>query len=369
MAKALHRVVKNEAFFSSASRKLLLQAMSWRPADAPEKAVLVLSHHYGDYTERLDRLGGFLAANGVALVAHDTQGWGRSESVLQYTEKSVMADHTYGLRSTDQLVADFDKLVTRVMQFYTVKGADSRYPLSKILKEKLNPWDPEPPIAPKIPVFVLGHGMGGPIVARFVADRVEPDHEKKAALGGCVLVAPWIGHTPPLSGYSGYRLVEEVMQKYFPYNKVMGLEPDPSLMFEDVDEVVAWETDTTIAKAALPPVTVAALNKISKEADAVLGSITVPVLVMTGEKDDLCPSFVGDQVVGKLASENKTILDIPNAKHDVFKTDGQTGHFTQTVLLRWMDEFIPDYQVPPDPLVRMQDERRREILSRYDMSV
>ncbi|KAJ9452904.1 hypothetical protein DIPPA_27313 [Diplonema papillatum] len=43
----------------SASRKLLLQATSWRPVDAPEKAVLVCAHHYGgQHGGRLDELGG-----------------------------------------------------------------------------------------------------------------------------------------------------------------------------------------------------------------------------------------------------------------------------------------------------------------------
>ncbi|KAJ9458107.1 hypothetical protein DIPPA_28293 [Diplonema papillatum] len=359
------QVVRHEAFMLSASRKLLLQATSWRPVDVPEKAVLVCAHHYGQHGGRLDKLGGILAANGIALIAPDYQGWGRSESHLQYESVRMGTDVNYAIKSEEQLVADFDKFTTRVMQFYTIRKPDPRYPLTRILKEKTNPWDPEPPIAPKIPIFVLGHGLGAPVVARFVADRVEPDHEKKAGLGGMVLAAPWIGHTPVLSNLSQWRFLEELAHKYVPYTKVLGAEPDPSTLFEDLEEVVAWEQDPIVTKCALSPATVRIIQTISRQANEVLESITVPTFVMAGAADVLSPPEVSAAVVEKLGSAEKDLIMVPDSKHDLFRSSEGTAHFAMAALVDWISEKTQEFIPPPDPFVAMDEERRSELERRY----
>ena len=354
------RVVRHNAFVSSASRQLLLRATSWRP-DTPEKAVLVVAHHFGDHSGKLESYAGVLAASGIAVVGADCQGWGESESFASFTDKNASTKEkssNYYIKSEDQLVADFDKLVSRVMQFYTVKGADPRFPLSRILKEKLNPWDSEAPIAPKIPVFVLGHGMGAPVVARYLADRVGPDHEKAAAVRGAVLVGPWIGYTPVLHGLLANPLVAEVVHRYFPHTKMFGKEPDPADLFEELEQVVAWERDSVIAKTELPPHTCRVLESIAKQANEVLKDVTLPTLVMRGQEDPLCPEVVAAAVLDHLGSEDKELVEIPDTKHDVFKSSAMTGAMSVEFLCKWIKEKAEGFEAPSDPMSSMEDAKR-----------
>eukprot|EP01063_Lacrimia_lanifica_P012053 TRINITY_DN1867_c1_g3_i1.p1 TRINITY_DN1867_c1_g3~~TRINITY_DN1867_c1_g3_i1.p1 ORF type:complete len:394 (+),score=154.63 TRINITY_DN1867_c1_g3_i1:71-1183(+) len=368
MAAGAAAVLRQDAFFSSASRKLLLQARAWRPQDKPERAALVWSHHFGDHSGRLDFIGGTLASNGITLIAHDTQGWGRSENFLMYKEnRASYHDSHYTIQSEDQMVADFDKLTTKVMQFYTAKGGDTRYPLSRMLRDKLNPWDPEPPIAPKIPIFVAGHGMGAPVVARYVVDRAQPDFDKNHAVKAVLLAQPWIGHLPTISLVQRQRLVKEMMLRYLPYSKTLGKEPDPTAMFEDLEEVVKWEQDAEITKTAIPPHTVAVLERISKQAKEILPSIAKPTVVMAGTADPLCPMDVCEAVhEGLTGTAEKALVDIPDAKHDIFRSSGATGQRAVIVMTEYILEMLEEWVPPQDPWADMEEARRTEILKRFD---
>ena len=353
------RVVKHTAFMSSASRQLLLRATSWRP-EKPEQACLVVAHHIGDHGGNIERYAGVLAASGIAVVSADCQGWGESESYRQFQSGAVGVNTNYYIKSEDQLVADFDKLVSRVMQFYTVKGADPRFPLSKILHEKLNPWDPEPPIASQVPIFVMGHGMGAPVVARYLADRVACDRHKQAAVKGAILAAPWIGHCPELSSAEALSsTLSEFFCRYMPHTKQGTSEPDPSLMFEDVEEVLNWERDSVIAKSYIPHPTCRIISKISKQAKEILPSITTPALVMTGTNDPLCPHEVGEEVLSQLGSEEKEIISIPDSKHDLFKSSALTGHMATEYLLQWIHEKRESFEDAEDPMAEMDDDKRK----------
>eukprot|EP00662_Eupelagonemidae_sp_cell21_P034211 gene34211-19219_t len=134
------RVLRHHAYFYSANRKLLLSARSWRPMESREGAAVVLSHHIGDHSGRLNRLGGTLASNGIALYAF--------VACFRKNHGIDTIGANYAVRSDKQVVADYDKFVTKVMQFYTVKGADPAFDLSRVIGEKRKPWDPEAPIAP-----------------------------------------------------------------------------------------------------------------------------------------------------------------------------------------------------------------------------
>eukprot|EP01061_Rhynchopus_euleeides_P040731 TRINITY_DN7018_c0_g3_i1.p1 TRINITY_DN7018_c0_g3~~TRINITY_DN7018_c0_g3_i1.p1 ORF type:complete len:369 (+),score=43.78 TRINITY_DN7018_c0_g3_i1:55-1161(+) len=360
------RVVRHTAFMSSASRQLLLRATSWRP-EVPEKACLIVAHHYGDHSGKLEQYAGVLASSGIAVVSADYQGWGESESFVQFMEDKPSRQSNYYIKSEEQLVADFDKLVTRVMQFYTVKGADIRYSLQKMLKDKINPWDPEPPIASKVPIFVLGHGMGAPVVARYMADRVEPDRAKAEAVRGCILAAPWIGHCPKLSRASGNPILEEIMCRYFPDARTLTDEPEPSDMFDDVQEVVTWEKDPIIAKVPIPHGTCRVLSRISKQAQEIVPRIQHPTLVMCGGADTLCPSSVGQEVLARLGTpeEEKEFVEIPDSKHDLFKSSTITGTMAVQYLGHWLMEKRRGFDPAEDPMQSYDDARRNEILARY----
>eukprot|EP01062_Namystynia_karyoxenos_P059951 TRINITY_DN51387_c0_g1_i1.p1 TRINITY_DN51387_c0_g1~~TRINITY_DN51387_c0_g1_i1.p1 ORF type:complete len:401 (+),score=129.45 TRINITY_DN51387_c0_g1_i1:76-1203(+) len=361
------RVVAHDAFFYSASRKLLLQARSWRPQDEPEIAAVVLSHHVGDHCNRLHRLGATLAANRIALYASDQQGWGKSEAFYSFEEKRALGGYSgyYAVKSAEQTVADHDKLLTRVMQFYTVKGCDPRFKLERMLKEKRNPWDPEPPIAPCIPVFSMGHGMGAAVATRYTGERAMQDPDKKRGLGGLILVAPWVGSTPDLWRFDNLGVVSNFIVEQWPLLRMVTLEVDPTELVSDLEEVLAWERDQMITKLPLPVCTTQILKKLSTQAMAALQDVQCPLLVMQGGDDPLSPVSAAERVVESCPTSDKDLHLIPDARHDIFRDSELTGQNAMRALVRWVQERAAGYEAPPSPLALMDDEKRVEIEMAY----
>ena len=353
------RIARNNAFFLSAARKLNLSASSWRPLDKPEEAILVVANHYASHCDRMERFGGVLASNGITLVTYDMQGWGGSDSYARYIERHNRADISYAIRSEEQMVADFDKLVTKIMQFYSVKGPDNRSQLEKMLREKKNPWDPELPIAPKLPIFVLGHGIGAAIVARYLVDRVQPDSDKRHAVLGSIFAAPWIGELPQISQLQKYSLLRIIAEKYAPLTRVLSSEPNPSDLYEDVSEVIAWDKDPILTKAGIPPVTVRTFERLCKQSNAIIDKVATPSLILTGEKDPLCASSEGNRIADLLPNKDKLVIDIPESRHDLFLSNPDTANFAQGTVVNWILERAAEYVAPEDPLLTMEDTIRR----------
>src|SRR5918994_5997609 len=52
----------------------------WQPPDEAPQAIVLGVHGYGDYRQSFARIGAWLAARGVALLAYDQRGFGETDS-------------------------------------------------------------------------------------------------------------------------------------------------------------------------------------------------------------------------------------------------------------------------------------------------
>jgi len=107
---------------------LSLFARGWAP-DAPER-VVVLVHGFAEHTGRYERVASWLADRGCAVHAFDLRGHGRSEGPRGHAA------------SFQVLVDDVEVFVARVRSQH-----------------------------PGLPVFVLGHSMGGLLALGYTAQR------------------------------------------------------------------------------------------------------------------------------------------------------------------------------------------------------
>ncbi|XP_044611136.1 monoglyceride lipase isoform X5 [Equus asinus] len=126
---------------------LYLFCKYWKPTGTP-KALIFVSHGAGEHCGRYDELAQMLVGLGLLVFAHDHVGHGQSEG-----ERMV--------------VSDFHVFVRDVLQHVDIMQKDY----------------------PGIPVFLLGHSMGGAIVILTAAER--PGH-----FSGMVLISPLVLANP-----------------------------------------------------------------------------------------------------------------------------------------------------------------------------
>ncbi|XP_044789621.1 monoglyceride lipase isoform X2 [Bubalus bubalis] len=119
----------------------------WRPSSAP-RALVFVSHGAGEHCGRYDELAQMLVGLGLLVFAHDHVGHGQSEG-----ERMV--------------VSDFHVFIRDVLQHVDAVQKDH----------------------PGLPVFLLGHSMGGAICILTAAER--PGH-----FSGMVLISPLVVANP-----------------------------------------------------------------------------------------------------------------------------------------------------------------------------
>jgi lysophospholipase len=107
----------------------------WRPA-ARARGVVVLVHGLSEHSERYEHVGRFLAQHDLAVYAHDHVGHGRSGGPRGW-------------------IAKFDDFLDDVAKMHELAAREQ----------------------PGVPLFLLGHSMGGLIAAAYVLERArKPDY-------------------------------------------------------------------------------------------------------------------------------------------------------------------------------------------------
>ena len=215
---------------------LLLPFLEWGPQQNPKAVVLGL-HGFGDYSNAFDTASGLFAEHGIATYAYDQRGFGSSPGRGRW-------------HGVERLVKDAADAVTALAELY-----------------------------PNVPVFLLGHSMGGAIAMSTAASHPQ------IPAAGLILVAPAVwsrDFMPPLQ-----RDLLELSAHFVPWFPLTGqgirvtptddvavlkkLSRDPKVLHSfRVDQV--WGLTNTMDQAA------ASASRIRK-----------PSLFLYGLKDDIVP--------------------------------------------------------------------------------
>ncbi len=135
--------MKHTTFSLSTHDNLKLFGQTWL-TDAPAQAVLCLVHGMGEHSTRYTHVAEYLAKNGIAVVAFDHRGHGKSEGKRGHSPEY------------EALMKDIDLLLKQA----TV-------------------------LVPNVPVFLFGHSMGGNVVLNYSLRRTP-------ALKGVIVSSPWL---------------------------------------------------------------------------------------------------------------------------------------------------------------------------------
>ncbi|KAJ9468813.1 Caffeoylshikimate esterase [Diplonema papillatum] len=161
-----------EGSFQSPQGKLNLHARRWLPTSGETKGVVILAHGYQEHSGRYEKIAKPLCEKGVAVYAMDHRGHGKSDL--------IDGKRAY-FKSFSNLVKDFAHFAALVYDSYSQNTGTPEF--EQLLRNTANPAPID--ASAKLPVFIMGHSMGGLIAANYVVTYA------KKPLAGLVLSSPY----------------------------------------------------------------------------------------------------------------------------------------------------------------------------------
>lgn len=239
----------------------------WKPAGTP-KGLVFVSHGAGEHCGRYDELAQMLVGLQLLVFAHDHVGHGQSEG-----ERMV--------------VSDFHVFIRDVLQHVDVMQKDH----------------------PGLPVFLLGHSMGGAIAILTAAER-------PCQFSGMVLISPLVLASPE-SATTFKVLAAKVLNLVLPN---MSLGPiDSNVISRNKAEVDLYNTDPLICRAGMKVCFgMQLLNAVSR-VERALPRLTLPFLLLQGSADRLCDSKGAYLLMESAKSQDKTLKIYEGAYHVLHK--------------------------------------------------
>lgn len=242
---------------------VLLYEQSWLPGGEAQ-AHIALVHGYAEHSGRYAYTGEALAGRGFAVHALDLRGHGRSDG-----------DRVY-IRSFNEYLRDARAFLRRV---------DER--------------------AAGKPVFLLGHSLGGAIVALLVAvDRPR--------LRGTLLSGPAIygAGTPAI-----VRAITQVLGRLAPRLPTVKL--NAAEVSRDAGVVARYESDPLVYHGRVRAGLAAALGRAISRIDRDAPGITLPLLIMHGAADALADPQGSVDLYASVGSADKTLNMYDGLAHEI----------------------------------------------------
>jgi acylglycerol lipase len=235
----------------------------WTP-DGQPRAVVILVHGAGEHLGRYEHVAAALLAQGHAVYASDHRGHGRSDGPRALVDRLANA------------VADVDQLVV------TAAAAH-----------------------PGLPVFMLGHSMGGLIALHYAAA-----HQQR--LVGIVLsgTLAQLDDVP-----AALRMIGRTLSVVAPRAGLIAI--DPALISRDQAVVESYRSDPLVHHGKLPARTAVELADAVAALAQLLPSIGLPALVLYGTEDGLCPPSGSVMIGERIGSEDRTVKGYDGLLHEI----------------------------------------------------
>ncbi|ORB78895.1 lysophospholipase [Mycobacterium timonense] len=237
----------------------------WMPEVAP-RAVLVLSHGFGEHARRYDHVARRFGAAGLVTYALDHRGHGRSGG------KRVL------VRDIHEYTTDFDTLVgIATREHHGLK------------------------------CIVVGHSMGGGIVFAYGVER--PDNYDLMVLSGPAVAAQ--DQVSPLLA-----LAAKVLGGIVPGLPAQELDADA--VSRDPEVVAAYRSDPLVYHGKVPAGVGRALLQVGETMPERAPALTAPLLVVHGSDDRLIPVAGSRRLVECVGSADVELKVYPGLYHEVF---------------------------------------------------
>lgn len=270
-----------------------LELASYRwPADAraaPPRATVALLHGLAEHAGRYAPLAARLNAAGIDLLAIDLRGHGRSPGKRAWVARF------------DEYLDDADALVAEA----------ARAPM---------------------PLFLMGHSMGGAIAALYAIERAPA---RGRTLAGLVLSSPALapGRDVPRWMLALSRVISRVWPT-FPAIRI-----DAALLSRDADVVAANRADPLVHHGPVPARTGAEILDAMARIERGRDTLRVPVLVYHGTADKLTEPDGSRTFGARVGSADRTLTLYEGGFHETMN-DIERERVIDA-LIGWIDARVP----------------------------
>ena len=242
-----------------------LFCQTWQPDDQVRAAVLLV-HGLGEHSSRYHHVAEHLTARGFAIYTLDHYGHGKSDGRMGFVERfSVYLDGVNAL-------------------------------LRKVRDEQ-----------PQLPLFLVGHSMGGLIAATFLLKNQD-------MFKACVLSGPALktDAAPPALLLALNRL----LSKLIPTLPMIQL--DASGVSRDPAVVDAYVNDPLVYHGKLSARLIAELSATMDDTLSRASDVQIPIMLMHGEKDVLTAPSGSQEFFDNVSSDDKALKIYPGLFHEIF---------------------------------------------------
>ena len=261
----IHNEGSLEFRHSKARGSSRLHRQSWLP-DGETRGIVLLVHGLGEHSSRYGHVASSLTQRGLALHMLDHYGHGKSDGHGGHVPRfSVFMDG-----------------VTALLDDVRKTSGD-------------------------LPLFLVGHSMGGLITARFLMTR--QDEFRAAALSGPAFRSD---EAPPAIVLWLNRLLSALV----PTLPMIAL--DPTLVSRDPAVVEAYVNDPLVHHGKLTSRLIAEMAKAMDDTLARAAEVTLPLLIMHGEADKLTAPEGSAEFHASAGSADKTLKLYPGLFHEIF---------------------------------------------------
>lgn len=257
-------------------------AQSWLPAESM-KALILLCHGIAEHSDRYGEIVQYLNNAGYGVYALDHLGHGRSPGQRCYI------DH-------------FDQFTDAVVALRQRAAADH----------------------PELPIFVLGHSMGGLIATTYtVRDR---EH-----LAGCLVSGPALLTSQPIPLLQKW--VIQLLSKCFP--SVGAIQLDASGISRDPEVLKAYQNDPMVHSGKLSARILSELLRASEQLQLDWPKVDLPLLAMHGGDDQLTSPEGSKWLVENSGSSDAELKIYPGLYHEIFNEKEKLQVFKTVV--EWLE--------------------------------
>jgi alpha-beta hydrolase superfamily lysophospholipase len=250
------------------------------------RGIVIITHGVAEHSGRYEHVAQSLVQAGYTVVAYDLRGHGKSSGKRNF------------VNSFQDYLNDLATVLIRA-------------------KAK----------APRLPVFLFGHSMGGGIVTLFSIQK-QPEVQGLLLSGPSVKISDDI--SPLLQKISG------VLSVIVP--KLPAVKLNSADICRDPEVVAAYDADPLNYRGGILARTGAEIIKATRQITAGSAAITLPILIMHGTADKLADVSGSQELYDAVGSQDKTLKLYKGFYHEILNDPEQD--LVKADMIAWLDAHL-----------------------------